>query len=318
MGGPLEVRDDGGGQEAQSRSHGEADPWDPRAQRLSRAVCARHRQDLGMRHPRGARAERQAGRAVGLMVGDVRSEPVSKETRDRAVHLDGFVIHLALRLVDLEDRRAMPRESRFVSKERVILFASSDDRLDDSDDRPSFFDVPMESSDALMGKRDCLSRRRRSLSDLFAFLRHPSDCLSNDSDILSAWLGVLRDRSDCRRDGPRFHRDGSDLRPGRCGDRSKGIDGPAFGALTPRGSVRAPACSRDSNAWSCRSCSASFARGNVAHRRRCACKASWLPASVRSVPGSVTRPTSPADVGYAMWIVGSLPGAQRLLYLLAR
>jgi hypothetical protein len=27
-----------GGQEAQSRSHGEADPWDPRAQRLSRAV----------------------------------------------------------------------------------------------------------------------------------------------------------------------------------------------------------------------------------------------------------------------------------------
>jgi hypothetical protein len=181
---------------------------------------------------RGARAERQAGRAVALMAADLRSEPVSKETRDRAVHLDGFVIHLELRLVDLEDRRPMPRESRFVSTERVILFANSDDHLDDSDDRPSLFDVLMESSDVLTGERDCLSRERRSLSDLFAFLRHPSDCFSNDSDILSAWLGVLRDRSDCRRDGRRFHRDGSDLPPGRCGGRSKAIDGFACGALT--------------------------------------------------------------------------------------
>jgi hypothetical protein len=85
------------------------------------------------------KSERDRARAVGLMAGDVRSEPVSEETRDRAVHLDGFVVHLAFRLVDLEDRRAMPRESRFVSTERVILFASSDDRLEDSDDRPSFF-----------------------------------------------------------------------------------------------------------------------------------------------------------------------------------
>jgi hypothetical protein len=136
----------------------------------------------------------------------------------------------------------MPRESRFVSTERVILFAIRDDRFDDSDDRPSFFDVLMESSDAVMAKRDCLSRRRRSLSDLFAFLRHHSDCFSNDSDVLSAWLVVLRDRSDCRRDGRRFHRDGSDFRPGRCRGPFESHDGPAFGALTP-GGKRAPGAS---------------------------------------------------------------------------